>query len=150
MSRTLEREMPAFRLLLVLFAVSMPLVVACSSSSSNADEEAPTAEERVTYCGDVERMRSSLLEVQDALFPLDEVAMKEARANARADFDYLEGSALQLQGGSDAADQLQADVERMLELMASPSLVTASDDIRAQTQVISNDLDALDAAGNCP
>jgi hypothetical protein len=142
--------MPVFRIVVAVAVLSLPLVTGCSSSPGNADEEPPTAEELVTYCADVARMRTSLLDVQDALFPLDEVAMQEARANARADFDYLEGSALELQGGANAADQLQADVEHMLELMASPSLVTVSDELRAQTQVISGDLDALEATGNCP
>ena len=151
MSQTLESEMPAFRLLLALFCFSMPLAVACSDSApGNEAESTPTAQEVLNYCSDVARMRNSLLDVQDALFPLDEVAMQEARAHARADFDYLEGSALQLQGGANAADQLQADVERMLELLASPSLVSVSDDIRAQTQVITTGLDSLEAVGNGP
>ena len=106
MSRTLESEMPAFRILIALFFVSMPLAAACGDSApGNEAESTPTAQEVLNYCSDVARMRNSLLDVQDALFPLDEVAMQEARAHARADFDYLEGSALQLQGGASAADQ---------------------------------------------
>lgn len=141
--------MPAVRfafpaLVIALFSLS---VAGCGGDD---EDEPPTAQEQAAFCTNVANTRNSMAEVRDALMPLDEVAMQKARADVRADVDYLEGSSFELQGGQDQVQDLKADINELLEIMATPSLVSVTDDIRAQVAVISADLDSLEALGNCP
>jgi hypothetical protein len=138
------------RALFVLPFLSLAVLALGCSNPSDDENEPPTAEEQAAFCTDLANTRNSIAEVQDALLPLDEVAMQNARADTRASIDYLEGSSLQLQGGADQVEVLKEDIFKLQEILATPSLVSAADDIRGQVGVISTDLDTLEATGGCP
>ena len=134
-----------------LSAVSILLaaVALACSGSSNADEP-PTDAELETYCRDVARTSDALQDVRDAAVPIDEVKMQDARADARASLDYLDSSSRELEGGNDLLVDLKEDLNELLELMATPDLLTVSQELQAQADLIQVDIDELEAAGNCP
>jgi hypothetical protein len=124
-------------------------VVAIACSDSDADEP-PTQSELNAYCDDVARTSDALQDVRDAMVPIDEVKMGDARADARASLDYLDGSSRELEGGSDLVVQLKEDLNELLEIIATPDLLPVMDQINAQIAVIQDDIYDLEAAGNCP
>jgi hypothetical protein len=142
--------MTARRALLLISVLCLSAAVLTCGNPSDDEDEPPTAQEQAAFCSDLARTRNSMADVQDALLPLDEVAMQDARADVRASIDYLEGSSLQLQGGSDQVGVLKEDIQSLQQTLATPSLVSVADDIRAQLGVISTDLDELEATGGCP
>ncbi|MGE0058725.1 MAG: hypothetical protein AB7P33_04000 [Dehalococcoidia bacterium] len=142
--------MPSARFALAALFVALLSLSLTACGSDKDEDEPPTAQEQAAFCVNIANTRNSMADVRDALLPLDEVAMQEARADVRADIDYLEGSSFELQGGRDEVLVLKQDINQLLEIMATPSLVSVTDEIRAQVQVISADLDSLEALGDCP
>jgi hypothetical protein len=142
--------MAATRALFLISVLCLSAAVLSCGNPSDDEDKPPTAQEQAAFCSDLARTRNSMAEVQDALLPLDEVAMQAARADVRASIDYLEGSSLQLQGGSDQVTTLKEDIQALKQTLASPSLVSVADDIRTQIGVIATDLDSLEATGSCP
>jgi hypothetical protein len=142
--------MSAVRVLLVTSLLFLPLLALGCSNPSDDENEPPTADEKAAFCVDVANTRNSLADVRDALLPLDEEAMKDARADTRASVDYLEGSSLQLQGGADAVEVLKEDLFKLPQILATPSLVRVADDFPALVGVNSTDLYNLQATGGSP
>jgi hypothetical protein len=126
------------------------LGVACGGDSDAEPSATPTQEEVVAYCKNVDATQKFLEDMKDALVPFDEVAMTDARANVRASLDYLYSTSDELQGGSDALVTLKEDMEQLNRLFATPDLVAASDDIRAQAAVVENDLSTMKSQAGCP
>jgi len=141
--------MPVARdIFLVLITVAIAVAaLACSSSDT---EEPPTAQEKDAYCSDVARVSDGLQDVRDAMVPIDEVKMQDARADLRASLDYLDSSSRELEGGDDLVLQLKEDMSEFLELMATPNLASVTTNLQAQADTIQDDVNDLEAAGNCP
>jgi hypothetical protein len=138
---------PVFRFPVLLLAVAIVATLACNS---NDPDEPPTAEETVQFCRDVERTSAALEEVRDSIVPLDEVALQESRADLRASLDYLESSSRELEGGYDLVVDLEEDLNELLELTATTNLVSARTNVEAQIARVQEDINYLEAAGNCP
>jgi len=109
-----------------------------------------TASERETYCRDVARVSDALQDVRDAAAPIDEVKMQDARMDLRASLDYLDSSSRELEGGSDLVVALKEDLNELLEIIATPDLRSVSAEIQAQVATVQDDVNDLEAAGECP
>ena len=130
-----------------LFLVFAVVALACSDSS-NASQP-PTDAEIETYCRDVARTSDALQDVREAAVPIDEIAMQDARADARAALDYLDSSSRELEGGSDLVVDLKEDLNELLEIMATPDLLSVTTELQAQVSTVQDDINYLEAAGNC-
>lgn len=144
------------RLLACAFvSCSLALSVACSDSGSDVRVEnttaPPTTGEEVAYCREVAATTGYLQDMKSALGPpLDQVALVDSRANARASLDYLYSVSDELQGGSEALTTLTQDLNELNRLFATQDLAGAADEIRAQTDVVAADLASMKSVGNCP
>jgi hypothetical protein len=146
-----------WKLLASAFGVCLlALCVACGDSDSDSDARAedtpspPTTAEQLAYCREVAATTKYLQDMKSALGPpLDQVALVESRANARASLDYLYSASDGLQGGADALTTLTADLNELNRLFATQDLAGAADEIRAQVDVVAADLESMNTLGGC-
>jgi hypothetical protein len=136
--------------LLLIAALLAPIGLACSSGDDDDAVSTPTTQETAAFCTNVERTAVYLGQMRDALVPLDQVALVEARQNAAASIELLNTPATRLQGGSDALDTLKQDLNELNRLFATQDLSANADAIRSQAAVVENDLQDMKDLGNCP
>ena len=137
------------KLITMLIVLGAVLLMSCGD-----DESPPTAEERATFCRDLDNAQQSLGEVIEsapaALLPANQAAFQDTLQKARADVDALDSSARELEGGSDAVAELRLDVQEFRAIMATPDLARVAPQLQRKADEIQADLQAIGDENRCP